>query len=107
MKRISFALSATYASIISIITAVFITIAGELSPAFKNSLKSMSGHHWRTKSYIVVAVFIVSTMILFVAMRNRNISETTLRRSLITTTILALLGALILTGFYVIHFLGE
>ena len=101
MNKIKFALSTAYASILSIVVAVFLTITSELSTPFKDVLKLWSGHHWRTKSYLVLITFIF-----FILTLRSNPSERTIRWAIITTTIIALLGAIAITGFYVLHFIS-
>ena len=54
-------LKSIYASACSASVTIFsvtaVTIFAELSPAFKNWLTKMSGHHWVTKSYMSLIVF--------------------------------------------------
>ena len=106
MNRIKFALSAAYASILSIVVAVFLTITSELSAPFKETLKLWSGHHWRTKSYLVLITFILGTFVFFIFALRSNPSEKTIHRATIATTVIALLGAIVITGFYVLHFIN-
>jgi|SRR3989344_1977175 len=106
MNKIKFALSATYASILSIVVAVFLTITAELSTPFKDILKSLSGHHWRTKSYLVLITFILGAFVFLILTLRSNPSEKTIRLATIATTIVALLGAIVITGFYILHFIN-
>jgi len=103
MNRLSLAISAAYASAITIASMAIITIWAELSPQFKNILKSWSGHHWRTKSYLTVAIFIVCTVVLYSFFKRRQSSP---RFAIMLVIIIALIGSVAVTGFYILHFLG-
>ena len=106
MKHLSFAISTLYASVVSICVTVFLTVSAELSPKIKDTLKAWSGHHWRTKSYFVVGVFVVATLLLWGYLKNRQPSERALTRAMLILASVAILGSVILVGFYVEHFVG-
>lgn len=101
MNRLSLAISSAYASVITIVAMAAITIGAELSPSFKDMLKSWSGHHWRTKSYLTVMLFLAGTGILYAFLKRRQSSP---RVAIISMILAAILGAIAVTGFYVIHF---
>ncbi len=46
-----------FATIFTIVCVTAITLYAELSESFKNILKSITGHHWITKSIFSVVLF--------------------------------------------------
>lgn len=86
------------AAVTVITVTVGVTIAGELAPAFKNWLKGFTGHHWVTKSWLSIIIYVVAFGALrLIAKRPR---EAALRVALNTLTIVAVAGGIILTGFF-------
>ncbi len=104
MNRLSLAISSAYASAITIVIMAVVTIWAELSPSFKDSLKSLSGHHWRTKSYLTIIIFVAGTGVLYAFLKRRQSSP---RIAIMAVIVAAILGSVAVTGFYVLHFFGE
>ena len=102
MNRLIFAISSAYASAVTIAAMAIITIWAELSPSFKDSLKSLSGHHWRTKSYLTIGIFVVGTMVLYSFLKRRQLSPA---KAIVLVIFTALVSAVAVTGFYIVHFL--
>ena len=102
MNRLPLAISSAYSSAITILAMAVVTIWADLSPSFKDALKSLSGHHWRTKSYLTVAIFVVGTFILYSFLKRRQPLPV---KAIIVVIFSALIGAVAVTGFYIIHFL--
>ena len=103
MNRLILAISSAYASAITIAAMASITIWAELSPPFKDMLKSATGHHWRTKSYLTVIIFLAGTGVLYAFLKRRQSSP---KVAIILVIFTALISAVIVTGFYIVHFLG-
>lgn len=99
MIRIIYA-SSVSATITAIFTAA-ITILAELSEPLKNGLKSISGHHWTTKSILVVVIYLAVLALVYSA--NKNPSKNKVRGSLHTLTLVFIAGSLSILGFYLWH----
>ena len=103
MNRLILAISSAYSPAVTIAVMAIITIWAELSPTFKDALKSLSGHHWRTKSYLTVIIFFACTGVLYAFLKRRQSSP---KVAIILVIFIALISAIAVTGFYVVHFLG-
>ncbi len=102
LQKLSFA-SAVSASIIIAATAI-ITIWAELSPAFKDGLKNLTGHHWLTKSVFVLIGFPLLLAVLYGLLR-REISYSALHKSLWVLIWTAVIGSAAVLGFFAWHYL--
>ena len=105
MKTIKLIYSSALAVIAAIIFVTAITVAAELSPVLKDILKGLTGHHWLTKSIGVAIVYAVS-LALFYAFPPKQISPSTLRRSLLLATACLWIGFVILFIFFLQHYLS-
>ena len=105
MKLLKLTYASCVSAIVSIVFVTGITVWAELAPGLKAFLKSLTGHHWVTKSWGVVMVYLAG-LILFYWLP-KQIGEKTLRRSVLSLVVFAILGALVLFFFFVWHYLGE
>ncbi|OGN05696.1 MAG: hypothetical protein A2746_00550 [Candidatus Yanofskybacteria bacterium RIFCSPHIGHO2_01_FULL_44_22] len=64
MKKIKLVFASALAASLTAVLIAAMTIGGELSPAFKNFLAGLSGHHWVSKSFISV-IFFAAALVLF------------------------------------------
>src|SRR3989338_5426451 len=90
---------------VTIIAVVAMTIGAELSPAFKNWLAGFTGHHWVTKSWISILLFVL--LFCVVRLMGKSVSELQTRKALITLEIVTVLGFLAILGFYVYEFFAH
>lgn len=90
--------AASLAAIITVITLVVVTIWAELSESFKEFLKSLTGHHWLTKSYLIVVIFFLAFWLFSALVKNPNPAK--VRFSLVLLELAIILGVLSLLGFY-------
>lgn len=97
--------ASSVAAIISIIFVVVITIWADLFPPLKAWLKSVSGHHWTTKSWFSMGVYFFS--FLFVTALPGEIGDRKARMALYFLSVAAILGSLALLLFYALHFFGK
>ena len=74
------------------------TIFSELSPSFKDLLKSITGHHWLTKSVVSIVFFFL--IYLSFSKTKTKLKTEDIRNTIITT----LVGFLAITLFYVWHY---
>ena len=94
--------SLNYSTILTICLIVMLTILGELSKSFKTFLTSVTGHHWVTKSVFSLIFFVI--IYFLISRTNKDSAELT--RQVIYTIIAVVLGAIIIFGFYVWHFIS-
>lgn len=102
-KNIKIILASVYSSIVSIVFVALITIWADLSAPLKAWLKSLSGHHWVSKSIMMLVFYFLFLAIFFTLIKNAEIGR--LKRSLLVLNIVILLGTAAVIGFYVWHFL--
>lgn len=93
--------SLNYSTILTIFLIVVLTILGELSNSFKTFLTSITGHHWVTKGVFALIFFMAMYSI---SSRISKKDETDVHSQTIYTGMVAMLGWLIILGFYVWHF---
>jgi len=82
-----------------------IIIVAELSAPFKNFLKGFTGHHWITKSWIVVIVFFALFIIARLTMREPDSSR--LRGKVVLLVFMGVLCSAVLLGFYIFEYAGH
>ncbi len=98
MKRIK---SMGFSTVFVVFFLTFITIYAELSEGFKNILKSLSGHHWITKSIISFVLFFL--VYFFTNRSDEKINPLHESWRIIWVTLLC---SLIILGFFIWHFLA-
>lgn len=96
LKSIS---SAVISGIITIPLMTAIIIVAELSAPFKNWLKGFTGHHWITKSWIVVIAF--AAIFIIVRLMVRDPDQSRLRGKVFSFAVMSIACSVILLGFYV------
>ena len=100
MKKISIsALAWACHAVIWFVTAA--TIAAERSPAFKEFLAGLSGHHWTAKGGIALVLFFAVAGVLSRKKDPQDVSG--LVRGVLIS---AVLGALAILVFYLLHNAG-
>ena len=104
MNTIKVIYSSVLATIAASIFVTAITVAAELSPALKNILAGLAGHHWLTKSIGVLVVYAASLALSYM-FPPKQISQTALRRSLFLATVFVWIGFAIILLFFVQHYL--
>ncbi len=85
------------------ITVVGLTIVGELVPSFKALLAQLTGHHWITKGFAALAVFVVIGGIVALLQRAPESEEESTLWAWITSGT-ALIGVVVLFLFFIGHF---
>lgn len=102
MKNLKLLYSSNIAATVSIAIITFTTIAAELLPGFKSYLKSISGHHWLSKSYGVIIIYLI--VLAFLNFAIKEVSMESLRRSFMFTLAALVFGSLAIFLFFVWHF---
>lgn len=100
MSRLKLAIASARSAILTIIAMTVVIIVSEVSTAFNDFLKSISGHHWRTKSYLTVLLFVVLTLIFRAGLR-KDPNETAVVRVLRFLILTTILCVVVVTGFFV------
>lgn len=95
--------SSSIAATLTVIVITVVTICGELSLAFKDFIKSFTGHHWLTKSALSLLVYFGGLVLFYLL--PQNIGPNTIRRGLIFLIIITLAGSLAVFLFFVWHYL--
>ena len=105
MDKLKSIYASAYSAALTIITVVAITIGAELSVPFKNWLAGFTGHHWVTKSWISLLVFILFFGIF--KFRKTSADESRTKRALLALQVFAVLGFIAILGFYIYEFLAH
>ena len=102
MDKLKSIYASAYSTTITIAIVVGLTIGAELSASFKAWLATFTGHHWVTKSWISIIVFVLFFVILkFV---KKSINESQIRTALAILQIFVILGFIAILGFYMYEF---
>lgn len=94
-------------SIAAVLNAIFvtvITIFAELNEPFKNWLKSLSGHHWTSKSILSIALYLIILVLFYVTLR--NVGPQKIRGAISLALWSAVLGSIAIFLFFVGHDMG-
>jgi len=93
--------ASSISAIVTVIFAVTITILAEFSEPLKGVLKSISGHHWTTKSILTVIVYLGVMAVIYSI--NKTPSKGRVKRSLYCLILASILGSLSILGFFLWH----
>src|SRR3989338_6929803 len=88
-------------TILTIILTVILTILGEISKSFKDTLAGITGHHWVTKGVFAFAIFFILYFV-FGKMSDKNLNVWIEAKKVAWVTVI---GILIISGFFIWHFL--
>ena len=102
MNKLKTIYASAVAAALSIVTTTAVTIGGELSLPFKNLLKSFTGHHWITKSWLSIIVFAVVFVAVRILSKKENAART--RRAVAMLVWLTVAASLVLAGFYIFEY---
>ncbi len=102
-KKLRLIYASSWAATVAVIFATVVTIWGELHAPFKNWLKSVTGHHWTTKSWFTVGIFILFLFLIYAF--KREPTDMQVRGGLKWLIFIAVLCVLVLFGFFAIHYL--
>ncbi len=101
MNKLKLVISSAYASIITIVFVVVITIWAELFAPLKTWLANFSGHHWTSKSIFSVLIYVVATLVLYLFPNKHR--EGHIKRALELVLVVTLLGVIVITLFFTGH----
>ncbi len=105
MEKLKAIYVSSLSAIVTIVVVSAVTIASELSAPFKAWLAGFTGHHWVTKSWLSVIVFVLMFVILHFG--TKNVDATKTKRALLLLEITAVLGFLVILGFYTYEFFNH
>ena len=103
MEKLKSIYASAYSSVITIIIVTGLTIGTELSTPFKDWLASFTGHHWISKSWVSIIVFVLFFLI-FRAIK-KSVNEKQTQIALNTLQIFIVLGFLAILGFFIYEFI--
>ena len=101
MQKLKLIYSSAIASQVAVVFAVIITICAEMNSGLKDWLKSVTGHHWSTKSYLTMLFY--SLVFSYAYMVFKNINGGKVKRAMYNLGWLAVAGAVVLVGFFFWH----
>ena len=101
MNKLRSAFASAVAASVAVAVAVVITVWAEFSPALKATLKSITGHHWVTKSYLTMLVY--AAIMAAIYFKVPNPSPVKMIKSLNYLIALAFAGSIILIVFFLWH----
>ncbi len=105
MNKLKSIYASAYGAAIAIFVVTAITIGTELSPTLKNWLTNISGHHWVTKSYMSLIVFIFFYYLF--SLTKKTVSEHETRKALLVLQTFAILGSITILGFFMYEFFAR
>lgn len=105
MEKLKSIYISSYSAVVTIVVIVVVTVATELSVSFKNWLASFTGHHWVTKSWLSVITFALLLVVLHFSIKNVDAIKT--KRAIMALEIMAVLGFIVLLGFFTYEFISH
>lgn len=102
MDKLKSIYASAYSAAVTIVAVVAVTVGAELSMPFKNWLAGLTGHHWVTKSWLSLIVFILIYCILRAFVKSPDALQT--RKALFALVLVSILGFLATVGFYIYEF---
>ncbi len=98
MKHLRAIYASAYAASLSILVTVVLTMATELSAGFKTWLASFTGHHWVSKSWASILVFVLFYIVFYSF--KKDPASIKVARSLVVLEWALILGFVIILGFF-------
>lgn len=95
----SITISSIISLIITLIFIAFVTIFSELSHNFKNFLKTLTGHHWVSKSLISIILYIF----IFLGLQKFIKKDLNIEKLLKITIYVVIFSSLAIAIFYLIE----
>ena len=105
MDKLKSIYASAYSAAISIIVTVIVTIGMEFSYPPKAWLASFTGHHWITKSWLSLIVFVLFFFIFWFAKKNVDAEQA--KRSVSVLNLTAILGFLAILLFFIYEFFAH
>lgn len=105
MNKLKSIYASACSATIAIIVITAMTIGAELSAPFKTWLTKLTGHHWVTKSWASIIVFILFYAVFRAA--SKSTTDVKTRKALSILQITTIVGFLAILGFYTYEFLAR
>ncbi|OGF67194.1 hypothetical protein A3H04_02575 [Candidatus Giovannonibacteria bacterium RIFCSPLOWO2_12_FULL_43_11c] len=99
MEKLKSIYASAYSATLTIASVVALTIGAELSAPFKNWLAGFTGHHWVTKSWISIIIFVLFFFVFRIA--GKSVNELRTKRALLVLQTISILGFIAILGFYI------
>lgn len=95
--------ASAHAATVSVIFITLVTVYAELSPEFKTWLASLTGHHWISKSWLVLLAFVAFFLVFRLAKSSAD--DAALRRAVrVLFLVIAVASFILLAFFYIEYF---
>ena len=104
MNKLRLIYASSWAATLAIVFATVIIIWAELQAPLKTWLKSITGHHWTTKSWFTIGLYVALLLLIYAF--KREPTDTQVRGGIKRLSIIAVLGALALFIFFAWHYLA-
>mgnify|MGYP001615390955 FL=1 len=104
MHTLRLILASARAAILTIVFIVGITLWAELSVPLKDWLKSISGHHWTSKSILSMLLFIIALLLFYGLSRQWKDDDQKLKKTLALLIATATLGVIVIALFFTAHY---
>lgn len=105
MDKLKSIYASAYSATISIIVTVIVTIGMEFSYPPKAWLAGFTGHHWITKSWLAIIVFVLFFAIFWFAKKDVSAEQT--ERSISVLNLTAVFGFLAILLFFIYEFFAH
>jgi len=102
MNKLRSIYSSAYSASVSIAVTVAVTIGAELSAEFKTFLAGFTGHHWVTKSWLSVIIFVLFFGLFW--FMEKSVSPVKTKRALSILQVVTIVSFFLILGFYIYHF---
>jgi len=104
MKKSSLIYASSLSAIINVVFVTTVTILAELNAPLKDWLKSLSGHHWTSKSIISVLLYLLLLVLFYIVLKNVDAKK--VREAVFLAILSALSGSFLILGFFTAHNFG-
>lgn len=95
--------SFSLATMVTIMAIVAMTLVAELNGGFKGVLTDLAGHHWVSKGLLALGIFLVTWLASALGLREE---PQKMKTWALTVVGICLAGILVISLFYLSHFLG-
>lgn len=104
MNKLKLIKASVLSAIVTSIFVVVITIWADLNAPLKDWLKSVSGHHWTTKSIFSVLIFVLFIAVWYLLIKKADAGS--VARAIKWLIFVVVAGVLAISFFYTAHHFG-
>jgi prolipoprotein diacylglyceryltransferase len=100
MRKENIAVGASFGYIIASIFNSILVIVKETNVGVEKWLIYTFGHHWIGHGILIVLAFILASLLALYLFKDKEVSESTLKKVMIATVIFTFISVAIIAGFY-------